>query len=139
MRALWCSSYSDCFLHDSLHGSSSIPVSSQRMGWSSVQAFSAMADLLMKPLMHESLCSIRSVLSRRVVSPMYLSAGAWHFVDNICLLLCREGAFDLNEERIADRSGCGIRRMCKDYKQANVTYGVPFTCGKVYIGKTTEC
>ena len=49
----------------------SILVSSQWMGWSSVQACSAMADLSMKAFMQASLCSFRCVSSRRVVSPMY--------------------------------------------------------------------
>ena len=49
----------------------SILVSSKRMGWSSVQACSAMADLSVQHLMHASLCSFRRVVSRRVVSPMY--------------------------------------------------------------------
>ena len=44
----------------------SVLVSPQRMGWSSVQACSVIADLSVKPLMHPSLCSFR-----RVVAPMY--------------------------------------------------------------------
>ena len=56
----------------------SILVSSQRMGWSSIQACSAMADLSVKPLMQASLCSFRRVPTRRLVSPMYTFPHARH-------------------------------------------------------------
>ena len=39
----------------------------------------------------ESTCSLTDV---------YLSAGAWYFVDDVCLLLHREGVFDFSEERM---------------------------------------
>ena len=39
------------------------------------------------------------------LADVHLSAGAWHFVDNVCLLLHREGVFDLSEERTEGGSG----------------------------------
>ena len=80
----------------------SILVSPQLIGWSSVQACLAMADLSMKPLMHASLCSFRRVSS---LADVHLSAGARHFVDDVCLLLHMEGVFDFNEERTEGGSG----------------------------------
>ena len=38
------------------------------------------------------------------LADVHLSAGAWHFVD-VCLLLHREGLFDLSEERTEGGSG----------------------------------
>ena len=69
----------------------SILVSSQWMGWSSIQACLAMADFFVKPLMHASLCSFRCVRS-------------WH-VDYVCLILHKEGVLDLSEERTEGGSG----------------------------------
>ena len=39
------------------------------------------------------------------LTDVYLSADPWHFIDNICLLLHREGIFDLSEERMEGGSG----------------------------------
>ena len=36
---------------------------------------------------------------------VYLSAGAWHFIDDVCLLLPEEGVLDLSEERTEGGSG----------------------------------
>ena len=46
--------------------------------------------------MFESTCSLTDV---------HLSAGAQHFIDDIYSLLCREGVFDLSEERTESGSG----------------------------------
>ena len=36
---------------------------------------------------------------------VHLSTGAWHFVDDVCLLLLGEWILDLSEERTEDGSG----------------------------------
>ena len=43
--------------------------------------------LMLLQMCFESTCSLADV---------HLSAGAWYFVDNICLLLRREGVLDLS-------------------------------------------
>ena len=74
----------------------SILVSPQWMAWSLFgygrlvcKAFDA-SVLMFFQTCFESMCSLTDV---------HLSTGAWHFTDNVCLLLHREGVFDLTEER----------------------------------------
>ena len=69
------------------------------MGWFSVQACLVIADLFVKPLMHASTLILlqTSFKSTCDLADVHLSAGAWHFIDKICLLLHREGIFDLRE------------------------------------------
>ena len=78
----------------------SILVSPQRMGWSSVQAYSAIADLFMKPLMHVSFMLFQTCFKLTCrLADVHLSTGARYFVDDVCLLLHREVVFDFSEER----------------------------------------
>ena len=39
------------------------------------------------------------------LADIQFSTGAWHFIDDVCLLLNREGVFDLSEERMDGGSG----------------------------------
>ena len=39
------------------------------------------------------------------LADIHVSTGAWHFVDNICLFLHKEGVLDLSEERTVGGSG----------------------------------
>ena len=72
------------------------------------EAFDARVLMLLQTCI-KWMCSLANV---------HLSTGAWHFIDNVCLLLHREEVFDLNEERMEDRPGLDIseriRRMCKE-------------------------
>ena len=86
---LRCSPYADCSFRTNSIACCSILVSSQRMGWSSVQAI---ADLSVNPLM--LLLQTCFEPSSSLVD-VHLSAGVRHFVDNVWLLLHREGSLTL--------------------------------------------
>ena len=65
------------------------------------------ASVLMLPQMcFESTSSLADV---------HFSTGAQYFVDNVCLLLHREGVLDLSEERMESQSGPEHRLMLKSF------------------------
>ena len=96
-QALWCHPYARLLplrLYNSI-ACCNILVSSQRMGWSGVfgygrlvhEAFDACVLMLLQTCF-KPVCSLADV---------HLSAGAWHFVDNVLL---GEGVLDLIVRRV---------------------------------------
>ena len=73
------------------------------VGWSTVHACSAAADLSVRPLTYASL---------RCVSSQHLIAGAWYFIDDVYSLLHREGVFYLSEYSLIPRPHPLVRKVC---------------------------
>ena len=70
------------------------------MGWSFVNACSAIVDLSVRPFLHASRCSFSLVPSLRPVSPMYTwpQVQGTYFIHDLRLFLDGEGVFYLGEE-----------------------------------------
>ena len=81
-------------------------VSSQWIGWSSIQACSAMADLFREAFDASVLMLLQTCFkSTCSLTNTHISAGAWYFIDNICLLLLKEGGGGLTLVRREQRVG----------------------------------
>ena len=77
-------------------------VSPPMFGYGS-EGFDACVLMLFR-MCFESTCSLAYV---------HLFTGAWHFVNDVCLLLHREGIFDISEERTEGGSLTLVRRELK--------------------------